>query len=135
MRLTHQHGLYGGVALLSCATLILQIALTRLYSALYGNHLAFLAISLSLFGIGLGGVLVYLFPSLAPRDALLRRLAHVSAVGSIVTVVAIVYATKAKPPEALDAASVARLALLYAVSSAPFVFVGIAIAAALERAA
>src|SRR6266571_6197155 len=61
--------LLAGIALVSLAVLLLQLTLTRLFSATMYYHFAFLAIALALFGSGAGGVLVY---------ALERRLRGVS---------------------------------------------------------
>ncbi len=48
--------LYLCVALTALATLILELALTRIFSVVFYYHLAFLAISIALFGLGAGGV-------------------------------------------------------------------------------
>jgi len=53
---------YAGVALTTAATLILELALTRLFSVIFYYHFAFLAISIALFGLGAGGVVSYFFP-------------------------------------------------------------------------
>ena len=53
-----------GVALVSLATLVLELTLTRLFSATMFYHFAFLAISLALFGSGASGVFLYV---LRPR--------------------------------------------------------------------
>ena len=45
---------YAGVALTTAATLILELALTRLFSVIFYYHFAFLAISIALFGLGAG---------------------------------------------------------------------------------
>jgi SAM-dependent methyltransferase len=130
-----RHGLFFGIAVLSCGTVVLQIALTRLYSALFGHHLAFLAISLSLFGVGLGGVLLYVFPRLASPSTLLARLSYLAGLASAGTLVALLFILHAKPIETFDAASLGRLAVLYLISSVPFVVVGIAVAAAIRHVA
>ena len=44
-----------GVALVSLCTLVLELTLTRLFSATMFYHFAFLAISLALFGSGASG--------------------------------------------------------------------------------
>ena len=129
LRLGQRRGLFGGIALLSCATLVLQIALTRLYSALFGHHLAFLAISLSLFGVGLGGVLLYVAPALARPPRLFARLAYLSGATSLATIAAILLLMQSSPIGDLDAATLGRVALLYVVSASPFTFVGVAVAA------
>src|SRR3954468_16365538 len=42
------------------ATLLLELALTRIFSVVFYFHFAFLAISIALFGLGLGGVFSYI---------------------------------------------------------------------------
>ena len=49
-----------GVALSSFAALLLEFALTRLFSVVLFYHFAFLAISIALLGLGSGGVFAYL---------------------------------------------------------------------------
>lgn len=51
--------IYFGVASTSLATLLLELALTRVFSVVYFYHFAFLAISIALFGLGAGGVFSY----------------------------------------------------------------------------
>jgi hypothetical protein len=135
IRVSPTAGLFGGVAVLACGSVVLQIALTRLYSALFGHHLAFLSISLSLFGVGLGGVALYVAPWLARPPRLYARLAHLSVLASATTFGASVYVLRAGPIEALDASVLGRLALLYGLSALPFALVGLATAAAIQHAA
>src|SRR5450755_2700240 len=49
-----------GIALCSFAALLLELALTRLFSVVLFYHFAFLAISIALLGLGTGGVFAYL---------------------------------------------------------------------------
>src|SRR5467141_1420759 len=49
-----------GLALTSFASLLLELALTRLFSVVLFYHFAFLAISIALLGLGAGGVFAYL---------------------------------------------------------------------------
>ena len=51
--------LYLAVALTTSATLLLELSLTRIFSVVFYYHFAFLAISVALFGLGVGGVLSY----------------------------------------------------------------------------
>src|SRR5579864_9203656 len=48
------------VALISLAALLLELALTRLFSVVLFYHFAFLAISIALLGLGSGGVFAHL---------------------------------------------------------------------------
>src|SRR5881392_713024 len=50
-----------GVALSSFAALLLELALTRLFSVVLFYHFAFLAISVALLGLGAGGVFACVF--------------------------------------------------------------------------
>src|SRR5437868_13454741 len=49
-----------GIFLLTLSVLILELSLTRLFSATMYYHFAFLAISLALFGSGASGVFIYI---------------------------------------------------------------------------
>src|ERR1700736_4933987 len=49
-----------GLALTSFAALLLELALTRLFSVVLFYHFAFLAISIALLGLGAGGVFAYM---------------------------------------------------------------------------
>ena len=59
-RLSNWPLLYTAVALTTLATLLLELSLTRIFSVVFYYHFAFLAISIALFGLGVGGVLSYL---------------------------------------------------------------------------
>src|SRR5438094_8471756 len=51
--------LAAGVALSSFSALLLELALTRLFSVVLFYHFAFLAISIALLGLGAGGVFAH----------------------------------------------------------------------------
>jgi hypothetical protein len=72
------------VALTTMATLLLELALTRIFSVVFYYHFAFLAISIALFGLGLGGVFSYVVATwTAP---LFTRLGRLSAVNSLLVI-------------------------------------------------
>src|SRR5205809_2056776 len=50
----------GGIAAVSAALLMTELALTRIFSVTMYYHFAFLAISIALFGLSASGVYVYL---------------------------------------------------------------------------
>src|SRR5437899_1522273 len=52
--------LASGIALGSFSALLLELALTRLFSVVLFYHFAFLAISIALLGLGAGGVFAHL---------------------------------------------------------------------------
>jgi hypothetical protein len=133
--MSQRHGLFGGIAVLACGTVVLEIALTRLHAALFGQPVALLALALPLIGIALGGALVHLVPSLAPPSALLARLAYLAGAASAGTIAALLVPLNVKAFDAFDRGAMLRLAALYASSSLPFIAVGAAVAAALRHAA
>src|SRR4051812_33361525 len=51
--------LVAGLFVVSFASLLLELALTRLFSVVLFFHFAFLAISIALLGLGAGGVFAY----------------------------------------------------------------------------
>ena len=52
--------IFFGIAFVTLAVLMLELALTRLFSATMYYHFAFMAISLALFGSGASGVFIYI---------------------------------------------------------------------------
>src|SRR6187399_1575617 len=62
-----------GVFCISLTLLLGELLLTRIFSVIFMYHFAFLVISLALFGLGVGGIAVYLYPKRFAGD-LQRRL-------------------------------------------------------------
>ncbi len=59
---------YLGLSLISLATLILEISLTRFFSVSKWYHFAFMVVSIALFGIGASGSFLSVFHSLLEKD-------------------------------------------------------------------
>src|SRR5712691_10636205 len=58
-----QHrSLYGGIFLISAATLLLELTLTRIFDVILWSILAYLIVSSAIFGFGLGGLFTMLWP-------------------------------------------------------------------------
>src|SRR6478609_11919827 len=66
-----------GIGLSSYAALLLELALTRLFSVVLFYHFAFLAISIALLGLGAGGVFAHLWKERL-QNFELRRIAWIS---------------------------------------------------------
>ncbi len=102
---------------LGAGGLILEIALTRLFSVLLFYHYVFLVLAVALLGLGLGGALAALLPDRAMRGR--EYAAGASALAAMTTVAATVVSARWLPSD---------LPLLHgAVALIPFLFVGIAI--------
>jgi predicted membrane-bound spermidine synthase len=56
--------IYLGLGFTTLATLMLELALTRIFSVVFYYHFAFLTISIALFGLGAGGVFSYVVAGL-----------------------------------------------------------------------
>lgn len=65
MRLSQRRGLLVGLALLSCAVVLLETVFARLYGLILGPHITSFAPTLPLLGLALGGALVLVAPALS----------------------------------------------------------------------
>jgi spermidine synthase len=122
-----------GLALATCATLLLELVATRIFSVVLIYHFAFMAICLALFGVGLAGVVVYLWParfnraSLSATTGWMALLFALSIVGALVAFHVIVNRATDWP---LPFSSVMSIFLVMAV---PFFFSGMAVAIPISR--
>ena len=117
--------LLAGLSLTSFAALLLELALTRIFSVVLFYHFAFLAISIALLGLGAGGVFAYLLKTrLAGWDTrvLASRLCLTNAV-----VVALVLEIVLHVPVALNLSgkNFLRLTVLYLAAAVPFFLTGL----------
>ncbi|MBX7244691.1 MAG: hypothetical protein K1X53_04285 [Candidatus Sumerlaeaceae bacterium] len=126
-------GTFAGLFLVALATLMYEILLTRIFSVTMWYHFAFMAISIALFGMTVGAVVVYLRPAFFSADRTPRLMA-LSAMGFSVTSVLSFLGHLAIPfhPD-LKWSGVLPLALNYTVISLPFVLSGICVCLSLTR--
>lgn len=126
---------YIGLFMVTMATLMLEILLTRIFSVTMWYHFAFMAVSIALFGMTVGAIIVYLFPTRYSEERALHQLGLSSLLFCISTVVCfLIY--RVIPPATGDYSQVVSLLLLiatYVVIAVPFVFSGIAVCLALTR--
>jgi len=117
---------YLSVALTTAATLLLELSLTRIFSVVFYYHMAFLAISIALFGLGAGGVFSYVVAGW--RAPLFARLGRLSAVNSLLVVLALVVllAQKTNPGPA-------AMALVYFSTAVPFFVSGTIVSLAVSE--
>ena len=126
--------IFTGVGLVSLCVLMLQLALTRLFSATMYYHFAFLAISLALLGSGASGVFVYLMGRrlAAERTPWAPALAAALFAVSCPLALAVILGNPLSP---LDSAgtTVARLSWIYGAAALPFFFAGCVVTLAIAR--
>jgi predicted membrane-bound spermidine synthase len=132
-----EHGwkrVFLGVSIVSLCVLVLQLTLTRLFSATMYYHFAFLAISLALFGSGASGVAVYLLARRLSGLTSARVLSAAAALFAVTTVVALlVILANPLSPRDDGGTTVRRLVAIYAATALPFFFAGAAITIAISR--
>jgi spermidine synthase len=122
-----------GIAIVSLASLVLELTLTRLFSATMFYHFAFLAISLALFGSGASGVFLYVARPRLDEDGTRRLLAVSSALFGASTVVALaVILAHPLSPAAPGLKTLASLAWIYGAAALPFFFSGCVITLAIS---
>jgi hypothetical protein len=120
---------YMGIFLLSAATLLFEINLTRLYSIAQFYHFAFFIVSLALLGFGTSGSILSLFPQLAKGDiskkfqwlSLSTAISLLSSYLIFITVPFDSFAIAVKPGQILI------LVLHYVFLSLPFFFSGLVV--------
>ncbi|MGQ0737071.1 MAG: hypothetical protein ACT4QD_25910 [Acidobacteriota bacterium] len=126
-------GDYAGLFLIALATLMLEILLTRIFSVTLWYHLAFVAVSIAMFGMTLGAVIVYLAARwFTPARAWLN-LTVGSALFALTAVLAIAAHLRMAIDPALMTSALVDLSRAYLLIAIPFVFSGIVIAIALTQ--
>jgi spermidine synthase len=128
-----EKSLLAGLALTSFAALLLELALTRLFSVVLFYHFAFLAISIALLGLGAGGVCAYLLKiRLAGTDtrSLAARLCVMNSVAVLLVLEIVLHV-----PVALRVswANFGRLTALYLAAAVPFFLTGLLFAVVFAR--
>ena len=128
-----RRGTYLGLFVVTLATLMYEILLTRIFSATLFYHFAFLAISVALFGMTVGALVVYLFPGRFPADrapAQMSTHALLFAASIVVTFLLHLSLPGGMPQGWADGL---MLAAKYLVISVPFLFSGVCVCLALTR--
>ena len=114
------------VGLTTLATLLLELSLTRIFSVVFYYHFAFLAISIALFGLGVGGVFSYLVAGW--RAPLFARLGRLSAANSLLVILALaVILAQKKDLSNWD------LVLIYFTTALPFFVAGAVVSLAISE--
>jgi hypothetical protein len=124
---------YAGLFMVTLATLMYEILLTRIFSVTMWYHFAFVAVSVAMFGMTVGATLVYL----APKRFTQERAKHQLALSALLFSAAIVVSFLAHLtiPFRTDRSimGLSSIALTYLVISVPFVLSGICVCIALTR--
>jgi SAM-dependent methyltransferase len=131
-------GLMGGVLLISLSALTYELALTRIASVVMFYHFAFLAISLALLGMSVGGILVYVLARRFPKHRAGQQAFLASLFFSLSLPLALVGVLNVPPEVELSVSSLAtaqgaRFALIICAMALPFCFSGLTISLVLTH--
>jgi len=114
-----------GVALTSFSALLLELALTRLFSVVLFYHFAFLAISIALLGLGAGGVFAYLGKQRLAKFETRRLAASLCAINSVAVFVVLEIVLHVPVSLELSWTNFGKLTTLYLSAAIPFFFTGL----------
>jgi len=124
------------VFLLSAATLVFEITLTRVFSVAQWYHFAFMTVSLALLGFAASGTFLAVFPRLLRRElaSLLSLLCLVFSASVVGGYLVSNHVPSDSYQLALDRRQIVYLAVYYLSLAMPFFFSGLAVAAVLTAA-
>jgi len=126
-------GTYAGLFLVTLSTLMYEILLTRIFSVTMWYHFAFVAISVALFGMTVGGLIVYLMPDRFPEDKVNDRLISFSLLFAVSVVLSFLTQLSMPFVPKWSLSGVYSIGLLYIVISVPFICSGVCVCLALTR--
>ncbi len=117
--------LLAGLGVTSFAALLLELALTRLFSVVLFYHFAFLAISIALLGLGAGGVFAYLLKNRLARSDTRTLAARLCLDSSIVVLFALEVVLHVPVTLTVSGRNFLHLTAIYISAALPFFLTGI----------
>ncbi len=124
-----------GVALCSFAALLLELALTRLFSVVLFYHFAFLAISIALLGLGAGGVFAHLRKDRLARFETRALVSRLCSINALIVPVVLVIVLRIPVSLEISTANFLRLTAIYLASAVPFFITGLEFSVVFAREA
>ncbi|HEX8803639.1 MAG TPA: hypothetical protein VF743_05585, partial [Acidimicrobiales bacterium] len=124
---------YAGLFVVTLTTLMYEIVLTRIFSVTMWYHFAFVAISVALFGMTVGALLVHLRPERFGDEVVKRQMWRFSLLFAVS--IALAFVTQLSIPfvPRMTMAGIWSVGLTCAVISVPFVCSGVVVCLALTR--
>jgi len=113
------------IGIVSCASLLLELALTRLFSVVLFYHFAFLAISVALLGLGAGGVFAHLFRAKLSRWTIKQLGRTLLIANSVIMLVVLEVVLHSAVSLNLELRNFEKLTVIYLVAAIPFFITGL----------
>jgi len=124
---------YFGLSLICASTLMYEVVLTRMLSVLCWYYLAFVSISMAMFGMTAGALAVQLHPSWFKPCDISRRLAQAAFAMAVSMPVALVIMLAVPLDVSLAVETLFAFLLFSAVIAVPFFFSGVVVCLSLTR--
>jgi hypothetical protein len=113
------------VALVSLSSLLLELALTRLFSVVLFYHFAFFAISVALLGLGSGGVFAHIRQEWLERFEMRRLGASLCLLNSIFILVSVEVVLHTPVSLEVTGRNFGKLTIIYLAAAVPFFLTGL----------
>jgi hypothetical protein len=121
------------IAVMSCASLLLELALTRLFSVVLFYHFAFLAISVALLGLGAGGVFAHIRREWLQRWSISQLGSVLALANALLIVVVLEVVLQSSISLRLTLSNFGKLTILYLTAALPFFITGLLFSVAFAR--
>jgi hypothetical protein len=122
-----------GIAALSAALLMTELALTRIFSVTMYYHFAFLAISIALFGLSASGVLVYVLRGRLAGAGTRELLTAGALIHGLATLVALACLVRIRVGLNYSSSNMVLMLAIYLLAALPFLTGGAVISLAFAR--
>jgi hypothetical protein len=114
-----------GLGLTSFAALLLELALTRLFSVVLFYHFAFLAISIALLGLGAGGVFAYLWKNRLAGISTRTWAARICRANALLVLVVLEIVLHVPVELTVSGRNFLKLTVMYLAAAVPFFLTGL----------
>src|SRR5215469_17331722 len=122
---TTSRSLLLAVALVSFASLLLELSLTRLFSVVLFYHFAFFAISVALLGLGSGGVFAHIWREWLERFEVRALGARLCLLNSVFIFVSVEVVLHTPVSLAVTGRNFGKLTIIYLAAAVPFFLTGL----------
>ena len=124
---------YLGLFVIALATVMYEIVLTRIFSVTMWYHFAFVAISVAMFGMTAGALLIYLWPAVFTQERVHEHLTWGAVLFAVTAVLSFLVGLFVPFDGDLSVGGILWAVLGYGIIATPFVFSGISVALALTK--
>lgn len=127
-------GTYGGLFFIAMGTLLYEVLLTRIFSVTMWYHFAFMAISIAMFGMTVGSIIVYILPNFFNRTRVIEHLSLSSFLFALTIIISfLIHINIPFNSENTTFYGIFIIIITYIIIAIPFIFSGICVCLALTK--